>query len=389
MRQLVIDAAAGVALLMAVIAVFTIEPSPNAVPPQIVTVPAPINDDTPTERPLRLAVTPESNAFDDMGRLLDKLGRGYVYRPMPFDDLLQESKVSQFDVIFITCSGYTEAWLGDQGGAAPRGGQLFGPNPVTFAKAKQVLRQFVSDGGTVYASDLHYNLIAKCFPEFVDDSLESRGAPQTLRAEVVDTGLRQSIGDAIELTFDQTDWRPAAFSGPEVMTFLRGTFKSVDGAQATAPLLVKLPLGKGCVIFTSFHNEKQQSEKELSLLKFLVFSAVTAGVDNEVRRSMAQGGFSQTKNNLFSASGDAETVSQAYDNKEPADLQFVLAFANHGALLELRVDGPGGFTERRRGTSTITLDVPNAAVGEWKYTITAVKIPSQNFPFTITVGKKR
>lgn len=389
MKTIAIDAVLGAALLVAVMGVFTMEPpaKPDA-GPQLST-PDPEPPAAAPVRPLRLAVTPESNAFDDMGRLLDKLGQAYVYRPMPFDDLLDEAKVGQFDVVFVTCSGYTDTWLGQEGGASPRGGQLFGPNEATFAKAKQVLRKFVSNGGTLYASDLHYNLIAKCFPEFVDESLMQRGVPQTLRAEVLDPGLRQMIGDGIDLKFDQTDWRPAAISGEGVTVFLRGEFTTVDGQRATTPLLVKFPHGQGNVIFTSFHNEKQQSEQEMQLLKFLVFSAVTAGVDAEATRTMARGGFAQTKKNLFAASGNAETVTQTYDNKEPADLQFVLAFADQGATLELRVQGPGGIDEKKRGTSTITIDVPGAVVGEWKYTITAVSVPSENFPFTIAVGKKR
>ena len=67
----------------------------------------------------------------------------------------------------------------------------------------------------------------------------------------------------------------------------------------------------------------------------------------------------------------------------------MLAFPEQGATLELAVTGPDGTTNRKRGTSTITIDVPNATVGSWNYSITAVKVPSENFPFTITVGKKR
>ena len=104
---------------------------------------------------------------------------------------------------------------------------------------------------------------------------------------------------------------------------------------------------------------------------------------------MAKGGFSPTKKNLFSASSEADSVSQAYENKAVADLQFVLAFPEQGATLELAVTSPDGTISRKRGTSTITIDVPNALVGSWKYSIIAVKVPSENFPFTITVGKKQ
>jgi hypothetical protein len=103
---------------------------------------------------------------------------------------------------------------------------------------------------------------------------------------------------------------------------------------------------------------------------------------------MAKGGFSATKKNLFAASKDTETVTQAYENRSLCDLQFVLAFPDQGATLELTITGPDGVTVRKQATATITIDVPAAAVGSWTYSIKAVKVPSENFPFTITIGKK-
>ena len=127
---------------------------------------------------------------------------------------------------------------------------------------------------------------------------------------------------------------------------------------------------------------------EKQLLKYLVFSAVTAEVDAEAARQMSQGGFSATKKNLFSASKEAESVTQIYHNKTIADLQFVLAFSEGGGILELTVIGPDGQEQKKKGSSTITIDAPSAAVGNWTYSITAIEIPSENFPFTITVGIK-
>ncbi len=343
----------------------------------------------PRPKPMRMAVIPEMAEFDDMGRLLDSLGTAYGYRRTDFDALLDPTTLLKFDIVFITCSGYPENWLGDGTGEERRGSGLYRPNPETFARAKATLRGFVSDGGTLYASDLHYSLLAECFPEFVDYSLVSRGAPQTVQAKVIDPGLQEEIGSTIELTFDQEKWASAALAGPGMTTYLEGSFKDIDGMEKTSPLLVKLPHGNGSVIFTSFHNEKQNSDKERQLLEFLVFSAVTAGVDSEADRQMAKGGFSATKKNLFAASKDAESVTQTYENQSQTDLQFVLAFPDQGATLELAVTGPDGATIRKEGSATITIDAPAAAAGSWTYSIKAINVPSQNFPFTITVGKKQ
>jgi len=377
------------ALIASLGLVFLFEPAAKAPATASIEPPTPQIQPVSKIKTLRLAVTPEIAGFDDVGRLLDTLGEAYAYRPMPFDDLLEPSKLELFDIVFVTCSGLPENWLGEASGAQIRGQEAYGPNEATFARAKECLRLFVKKGGTLYASDRHFNLIAHCFPEFVDSGALALGAAQSVQAEVTDPGLREIIGADIELTFDQEEWIAAAFAGEGLTSYLRGEFKVSDGGRKTAPLLVKFPHGDGNVIFTSFHNEKQTSEKEKQLLKYLVFSAVTAGVDAEADRSMSKGGFSPTKKNLFSASSESDSVSQAYDNKAVTDLQFVLAFPEQGATLELAVTAPDGTTSRKRGTSTITIDVPNAMVGSWKYSITAVKVPSENFPFTITVGKKR
>ena len=385
----IIDGAIAAALVASLGLVFMFEPP--AKPTETVTLepPTPEIDSVPKIKTLRLAVTPEIAEFDNMGRLLDTLGEAYTYRPMPFDDLLDSSKLEPFDIVFLTCSGLPKNWLGAASGGERRGRTLYVANEETFARAKECLRRFVSKGGTLYASDMQFSIISHCFPEFVDTVALASGAPQTVQAEVQDPALREILGATIDLTFDQEGWAAASFSGPGLTSYLRGEFKTIEGESITTPLLVKFPHGDGNVIFTSFHNEKQTSEKEQQLLKYLVFSAVTAGVDAEAGRSMAKGGFSQTKKNLFSASNEADSVSQTYDNKAVTDLQFVLAFPEQGATLELAVTGPDGTTNRKRGTSTITIDVPNAPVGSWNYSITAVKVPSENFPFTITVGKKR
>ena len=65
-----------------------------------------------------------------------------------------------------------------------------------------------------------------------------------------------------------------------------------------------------------------------------------------------------------------------------------LGFASQGARLKLSVTAPDGKVLEREGTSTVTIDVPSAAIGAWKYRVTAPEVPNENFPFTVTVGQK-
>jgi hypothetical protein len=222
----------------------------------------------------------------------------------------------------------------------------------------------------------------------MDPGYGPKGAKQEMTAEVVDPGLRDLVGSTIPLNFDQPAWDPAFFSGRDVTTILQGRFRTTDGATRDSPLLVKFPVGKGTVIFTSFHNEKVNQEIELKLLRYLVFSAVTARVEQEVAQTMLKGGFSPQGKSILSASADNPSVTRTYDCTKPGALRFVLGFENLGALLRLKVVGPDGTKLEQEGSSTVTIEVPNPAVGKWQYTITAVKVPYPNFPFTITVGHK-
>ena len=391
--QLAVDVGLPVALLLALAIVFGIErfggkPVPQTPALEIVEPGESPQPQAPIRR-LRIGVTPMKPEFDDMGKLLDSLGEGYRYQPFSLNDLQDLSKILEFDVIFITCSGVPQSWLDERVGEGPREGtEVFTANEAVLERVHECLKKYVRRGKTLYVSDLHFNLVAGAFPEFVDEAKAGKGKVQNLTADVVDAGLKELLGAELPLKFDQPGWRPAAFDEEKAAVFLRGTFTTTDGDTETAPLLVRFPVGDGTVIFTSFHNEAQNNEMELKLLRYLVFSAMTAEVDTRVNRMMVKGGFSPAKKGLFSASAAEPSVTKTYSCTKAADLQFVLGFQSQGARLKLAVTGPDGRAREKQGTSTLTIDVPNAAVGEWQYTVTALDLPNENFPFTVTVGEK-
>lgn len=393
--QLAVDAALAIGLLLAIGAVFAID---GQAPPtvrttretqlQTVNVEA---DSKPAEpaRKLRLGVTPPAGGWDNMGGLLDSLGEGYKYQPFALEDLHDTEKIGDYDVIFLTCSGLPLSWLGERIGASERAGaDKFTGNEKVLQEVADNLKAFVERGGTLYASDKHYMLVARAFPDLARPADAQEGKKQHVNAEVVDAGLRELIGGEMSLDFDLDGWFPAAFAGEEVAVYMRGAYQPDAGGERRSPLLVKFPVHDGTVIFTSFHNEKQNSETELKLLRYLVFSAVTAEVESKVRRTMVQGGFSPAKKNLFSASADEPSAASVYHADKPGHLQFVLGFQNAGAQLKLTIVAPDGKKREEQGGSTITIDVPDAEAGDWRYTVTAVKLPNENFPFTVTVGQK-
>lgn len=335
----------------------------------------------------RIAVTPAQ--FDDIGDLLETLGEGYRFSALPLDALADVARLKDFDVIFVTCGTAPADWQGEY----VRQGDMTGTETREWKsdvaeRVRHSLRQFVAGGGTLYASDWRFTMVATAFSEFVDQAAMAPGDEQELAAEIVDAGLRDLVQSPLPLRFDLAGWYPAAFQGPSVTTFVRGRYRTAQGNYAVAPLLVRFPFQSGNVVFTSFHNEKQHSAKEIELLRYLVFSTLTARVQSQVATTMLQGGFSPQKQSILSASPGTPTVSRVYHCTESSRLQFALAFEDQGALLRLTVTGPSGEFFTREGGSTFSLDVANAAVGDWTYRIEAARLPSPNFPFALTIGQK-
>ena len=317
-----------------------------------------------TVLPARLAVTPKS--FDDMGKLLESLGAGYRFEVVDEPALLDPAIRSRFDAIFLTC-------------AEPKRNEV-------SSKLAASLREFVSGGGTLYASDLRFDTLAAAFPELVDRPSVSQGVQQNLRAQVVAPELREILGAEMPLQFDLDGWRPAAFKGDDVTVYLRGRLRTTAGVDIDAPLLVKFPSGKGNVLFTSFHNEKQNSSLETKLLKHLVFSTVAASIQQTVTQSMVQGGFSLQKSNLLSAAPGDPSISRTYEHTRSGSLAFTLGFERPGARLRLEVVSPSALRFTKTGSSTLTIDVPDAVAGSWTYVATPEVLPYPNYPFTLTVG---
>jgi hypothetical protein len=368
-RRVWLDLAAALVLLLALAVVYVVD---RAVPAESGTTVEEVSRTATVPRhSLSLAVTPPE--YDDMGKLLDTLGPGYRHAGISVNELLDPAKLSQYDIVFLTCGT----------------GDLWNQEEVAL-KLRQSVRQFVSGGGTLYASDLRFEILEIAFPEFVDPTrAPTRGDRQIVQARVVEPGLKHALGSTITLNFDKPSWFAAALKGPELTTYLEGDFKDVGGRPASAPLLVKFPFGSGTVIFTSFHNETQNSETETALLRYLVFSAVTAREEENVKRTMVRGGFSPQERSLLSASSSSEAITRSYECRQPGPLQFVLAFDERGARLRLTVVGPGGQRQELTDTKTFQIDIPNAQAGTWQYTIAPLELPSPNFAFELMIGEKR
>lgn len=311
-----------------------------------------------------LAVSAEG--IDRISTTLDGFGAGYRYQVIDDETLINPALLGRFKVVFLTCVGGTA-----------------GEPPEDLPK---VLREYVSNGGTLYASDLRYDTLAAAFPDLVDRPSVAQGIPQDMQGEITSPELREWLGHDITLHFKSAGWRPAAFRGDDVSVLLKGQLKTTAGVVIDAPLAVRFPIGKGTVIFTSFHSEGRVSGDEANLMRFLVLKTVTSAPEARVTESLADAGFSTGAIRVAAADAGPPPAYHVYHHAKAGPLRFRLEPARPGARLRLEVVGPKGKVTIKDGGSTLAIDLPNAAAGQWQFRAAAESVPYPAFPAVMVVG---
>lgn len=181
--------------------------------------------------------------------------------------------LSQFDIVLLNCGLNDVPFIADAAGAA-----------VMRAN----LRQFVENGGSVYASDWAYNVVELTFPEYIDfhgedtdpDSAKKGFSTNSIVGSVTDLALATMLGsNQIELHYPLGAWAIMVAVAAQVRVYIRGNAPwtnnpfgfSPQGTHSNVPHTVSFAVGEGKVVYTSFHQEpgiNQQMERVLQLLVF-------------------------------------------------------------------------------------------------------------------------
>lgn len=128
------------------------------------------------------------------------------------------------------------------------------------------LKNFVENGGVLYASDLTSSILTTAFPNIFNFSGNS-GTTGTLKALVVDEELKSIIGNETDIYFDIGSWSilDSIIKGSVIL-------KSKSDGK---PLMVMVQYGEGKIYYTCFHNHKQTNEKESIILKLFVIKQIS------------------------------------------------------------------------------------------------------------------
>jgi hypothetical protein len=187
--------------------------------------------------------------------------------PQYVSELLENYQaLAQYDIVFLNCG------LNDFDFLSPSGA-----NDV----AVDNLRQFVSEGGSIYASDWAYSLVERAWAARVDFVGNDDGADEAkvgdfataINGTIVDASLATAMGDAdIELHYPLPSWVPMQAVAADVTVYIQGEAPLDDGSTlSNVPHTVGFNAGAGRVIYTSFHQEPGISLAQERVLELLMF----------------------------------------------------------------------------------------------------------------------
>ena len=251
----------------------------------------------------------------------------------------------------------------------------------------QSLRGYVNNGGIIYASDLRFPLLQAAFREHIDAAhVNSKGKIQQIEAEVIDPSLQDFLeAKSVPISFNSPRWRLAAFKGESVKVLLKGSVSLASGKTVSTPLMVKFPVGKGYVIFTSFHNAAQKSELESKLLKYLVFNSITSGVNVEIAEQLTPKGMKVRMGQLISFASGGQSSNQSFICRKSGEVVFSVGFQCRGARFKLIANGPGGKKLEKEGGHSFFISGPQAKEGDkWELEVVPISVPHDNFPVRLS-----
>ncbi|MEM6929690.1 MAG: carboxypeptidase-like regulatory domain-containing protein [Myxococcota bacterium] len=190
--------------------------------------------------------------YDAIQNLLADLGLQYTLVEIEdtVDWLRDPGALSDYDIVFFNCGMRTD-W-------------------VMYPEVANHLRDYVLQGGSIYASDRSYQVIEDVFPDAIDflgddgNPLDvARGQRGEYVARVVDRDLQAVLGTEVaHIHYDFDNWTIAERTrGGEALleaeVLAAAPVPTDPPATQPSVLAVRARVGRGTVVFTSFHNQTQ------------------------------------------------------------------------------------------------------------------------------------
>ncbi len=178
--------------------------------------------------------------------------------------------MESYDIIFFNCGSDGQWWVNNRAGVTEN------------------IRNYVTRGGSVYASDLEYVFIEEAFPNKIDFfgedpnyMVSAVGSEGNVQAHIHDDAMQSILSaSSANIHYDLPGWIVIENVASDVEVLVAGDihyyispYSTATNIIGNAPLSVRYEEGEGRVIYTTFHNEHQATTLSMhALLQEMIFS---------------------------------------------------------------------------------------------------------------------
>ncbi len=273
--------------------------------------------------PIRAAVT--SSGFDDIGSVLDGINVGNInWDTVPASVDLQTLIDGNYDVLFINCSSNADV-------------------------DGEVIREFVEQGGTVYASDWALDSIEEAFPE--RNISHAVMSPQSVTGNIADKGLRTSIKvNNIPIEFDKASWRLVTSElQDDVTVYVEG--RVIGALSKQYPLAFSFPYGNngGKVFCTSFHQSANSSQEMNEFMKDLVLTINHNKDINAISEWSKENGYENVMPVTAALNSAEESASYSLNNIDTTSDFAILTYESGDVTINLTAPDGSTYTNFENG----------------------------------------
>jgi len=301
--------------------------------------------------------------------------------------------LEKYDAVYINCSGDAES-----------------PSDEVVSAVKQ----YVKNGGVVYASDFAAGVVNKAFPGKInfyggDVSSAHVGTTGEVTAKVVDSGLASVLGkSSVTINYDMGAWVVVDSAGTGTRVLMTGDVpatsydasayqnldysdpeklkEAMDKMQSSntlsnKPLVLTFSEGKGEVLYTTFHNEAQLSKDVEAIINWFGIRT-RAGKLALATRNLVVEGDNIALQEIVDSINKGETKTYYFNATGKEDFKITLNFG--GSQLALTITDPSGKKVASQDVSKppFTTSVP-AEEGKYKIVIEGKDVPENSYPFVL------
>lgn len=227
--------------------------------------------------PLEVDVAVVTGDYDDFQLVLSNMG----FANYEVIDGLTEGEISSFLLDSEALGQYDIVFLN---GGCLEEDVLYGDNSAQADQIVSNIREYVNNGGQIYASDWAYDYVETIWADRIDfvgndDEVDAAqlGEYGFVKAAVSDSAMGEWLGsNYVDIEYDLPVWPPIEDTSNAVSVHLSGDVEYRQGTTSytlsSVPLLVSFTSGEGRVVYSTFRVAKNATTDMMLVLQYMMYS---------------------------------------------------------------------------------------------------------------------